>query len=96
MANVLQPITYKILAYLFENPDAQDVLEGIAQWWVPGRSDEPNVALVREALRALVDTGLILARDGKDARTFYKVNSQRMDEISTLLAHFKNSDAAKD
>ncbi|MCA1635124.1 MAG: MarR family transcriptional regulator [Acidobacteria bacterium] len=92
----MQPITYDILAYLSENPDAQDSKEGIAEWWLSEQTVKPNMAVVAEALTELVDRGLILARNGKDARTFYKVNRRRMKEISMLLTQFKNSDATND
>ncbi len=96
MTDETQPITYDILAYLSENPDAQDTLEGIAEWWLSEQTVKPSMTVVAEALTELVDRGLILARSGKESRTFYKVNRRRMKEISTLLAQFKNSDATND
>lgn len=96
MTDAMQPISYDILAYLSENPDAQDTLEGIAEWWLSEQPVKPNIAVVGEALNELVDRGLVLARSGEDARTFYKANRQRMKEISTLLTQFRNFDATKD
>jgi len=81
----MQQIAYDILAYMAENPDAQDTLEGIAGWWLSGRDVKSNTALVEEALTELVDRGLILARRCKDARAYYKVNRRKLKEISTLL-----------
>ena len=96
MTDATKPITYDILAYLSENPDAQDTLEGIAEWWLSEQTVKPSMTVVAEALTELVDTGLILARSGKESRTFYKVNRRRMKEISALLTRFKGSDATND
>lgn len=91
----MQQIAYDILAYLSENPDAQDTLEGIAEWWLSEKTVKPNITVVGEALTELVDRGLVIARSGKDTQTFYKVSRRRMKEISALLARFNNFDAAK-
>jgi hypothetical protein len=96
MTDATKPITYDILAYLSENPDAQDTLEGIAEWWLSEQTVKPSTAVVGEALTELVERGLILARNGKDSRTVYKVNRRRMKEISTLLTRFEDSDATND
>ena len=90
-----EQIAYDILAYLSKNPDAQDTLEGIAEWWLSEKTVKPNITDVAEALTELVDRGLVIARSGNDTQTFYKVSRRRMKEISALLAEFKNSDATK-
>jgi hypothetical protein len=82
----MEQVAYNILAYLVENPDAQDTLEGIVGWWLSGQVVGSNTALVEWALTELVNRGLILARRGKGARTYYKVNRRKMKEISALLA----------
>jgi hypothetical protein len=92
----MEQITYNILAYLAENPDAQDTLEGIVGWWLSGQVVESNTALVEDALTELVNRGLVLARRGKGVRTYYKVNRRRMKEISSLLAQRGGADAPKD
>jgi|ERR1051326_3258450 hypothetical protein len=91
-----------ILAYLAERPDAQDTLEGVAQWWLPKQAVKSNTVQVEEALAKLVDEGLVLERSGKDARTYYKVNRRRlkeirkMKEVSALLARRGSWDAPED
>lgn len=85
MTDAKELITRAVLAYLAENPDAQDTLEGIAEWWPLGTDVKPNISLVEETLTGLVDRGLVLARKGKDARTYYKVNRRRLREIKRLL-----------
>ena len=94
LTDVMQPIAYDILAYLSENPDAQDTLEGITEWWLSENTVKPNITVVGEALAELVERGLVIARSGSDTPTFYKVSRQRMKEISALLTQFRKSDTA--
>jgi hypothetical protein len=82
----MEQIAYNILAYLAENPEAQDTLEGIVGWWLSGQAVKSNTALIEGALTELVNRGLVLARSGKGTRTYYKVNRRKMKEISALLA----------
>jgi len=89
----MQQLVYDILAYLAEHPDAQDTIEGIIEWWLSGRAAKPNVALVEETLTELVDLGLVLTRRSKDARAYYKVNRQKLTEISAMLARHEGADA---
>ena len=80
-------IAYEILAYLANNPEAQDTVEGIAEWWLLAQKIERQVAKVREALAALVARDLIVERKGKDSRTYYRLNKRRTKEISEMLKH---------
>jgi hypothetical protein len=82
----MEQISYDILAYLAEHPDAQDTTEGIAEWWLSERPARPNAARVKEALAELVALGLVLARRGEGARTYYKANRRKLREIAAVLA----------
>lgn len=79
---------YQILAYLHANPEAQDTLEGIVEWWLLERRIKNQTAKVNEALDFLVAGGLISARTGKDGRTHYTVERGRREEIETLLKNW--------
>ena len=92
----MQQIAYDILAYLAENPDAQDTLEGIIGWWLSGQAVGSHAALVKETLTDLVNRGLVLARRSKDARTCYKINRRKLKEISALLTRSRGADAPED
>ena len=81
----VQQIGYRILKYLVENPHAQDTLEGIVEWWLLDRLTMSNVNKVKEALADLVAAHLLLARKGKESRTYYKINSHKLKEISERL-----------
>ena len=65
-------IAQAIGAYVEKNPDAQDTLEGIVQWWLPELEDKPRAALIKQALNQLVADGLIAAHTGKDAQILYR------------------------
>jgi hypothetical protein len=80
-------IAYEILTYLVENPDAQDTLEGIVEWWLLERTIQRQTLEVKESLALLVARGLLIEREGKDARTYYKVNGEKREDILSLLKH---------
>jgi hypothetical protein len=92
----MQQIIYDILAYLSENPAAQDTSEGIVEWWLSRQTVKPPAFLVGEALTELVDRELILARRCKAERTYYKVNRRKLKEISAMLAQVRGADAPND
>jgi hypothetical protein len=73
------------LKYLAENPNAQDTLEGIVEWWLLDRLTMSNINKVKEALAPLVAARLVLERKGKESRTYYKINSHKIKEISERL-----------
>lgn len=75
----------EILAYLAEHPDAQDTLEGIAEWWLLERRIVQCTGEVREALDDLVAQDLLLERKGKDERSHYRINPRRPKEIASLI-----------
>ncbi len=78
-------IAHEILAYLNERPEAQDTVEGIAQWWLLERRIFHQVSMVRQALTDLVKEGLVLERTGLDSNTRYQLNLERREEIRKLL-----------
>ncbi len=77
---------YRILKYLVENPNAQDTLEGIVEWWLLDRFTESYAATVKQALAELVAAGLVLERRGKDSRIRYKINRRKLREVAALLS----------
>lgn len=96
MTDATQQIAYHILSYLAENPDAQDTLKGISEWWLSEQPGRPNAAAVEEAVARLVTGGLVIASAREGAQTYYKVNRQRLKEIKALLTRFRSSDAPDD
>ena len=84
-AAISSKIAYEILAYLAKNPDAQDTVDGIVEWWLLAQHIERHVSTVKEALAELVSKDLIVERKGKDSRTYYRLNQRKAKEISHLL-----------
>ena len=78
-------VGYQILTYLFENPEAQDTLEGIVEWWLLGRAIKFETARVKEALSELGSKGLILEKKGSDSQTHYRINQAIHQKIQKLL-----------
>ena len=87
MADEELKTVYRILRYLVENPNAQDTLEGVVEWWLRDKYTKRNVMRVKEALEELVSADLILQRQGKESRIYYKINPQKLKEIKALLSH---------
>jgi len=46
-----------VVAYVEENPEAMDTLEGIAEWWVARAQARTSVGDVTRVVRRLVDDG---------------------------------------
>jgi len=80
-----QETSHKILAYLIDNPDAQDTFEGIVDWWLLQQDIKRNVALIRKTVDALIHRGFLLERQGNDRTKHYQVNRERLPEISALI-----------
>lgn len=80
-----QETAHKILAYLMDNPNAQDTLEGILDWWLLQQDLKRNIALVRKALDELIAKKFLLERKGNDKRKYFQVNHEKLTEIATLI-----------
>lgn len=78
-------ISFEILGYLIEHPDAQDTADGIAQWWILERCVKSQAPLVNEAIDYLVERGLIVRRKAKDSKIHYRINRRKAREVSALL-----------
>jgi len=80
-----QQTSHGILAYLAENPEAEDTLEGVVEWWLLEQRIKHLAMKVEEALAQLVSAGLVLERKGRDLRSHYRINPDRLKEISARL-----------
>jgi hypothetical protein len=92
MTRSVARISHEILAYLIENPNAQDTPEGIAQWWLLQQDINRSTALIREALAVLVNQGLLIQHQCKDMKTHYGINREKYEEIVALLENTDGSD----
>lgn len=71
----------EIIAYLADHPDAQDTLEGIAEWWLLERKIMGQTKLIREALAELVNDGFIVETK-KESTSHYKLNKGKKHRAS--------------
>jgi hypothetical protein len=74
-----------ILAYLSQNPRAEDTVEGIVEWWLLDQRIRNETERAKEALSDLVSKGFVLERTGGDARSRYRINARRLKEIKKVL-----------
>jgi DNA-binding MarR family transcriptional regulator len=84
-ANEKSKIAYEILSYLAKNPNAQDTLDGIVEWWLLAQHIERHVAKVKGALTELISRGLIEERRSEDSRVYYRLNRRKEKEIAKIL-----------
>lgn len=78
------PIADQLLAYLDENPQSQDTLEGII-WWLLERRVKFFTEGVKEALAELVDQGLVIERQGPDGQFHYRLNPRQRLQIRARI-----------
>ena len=83
--NITSSVAYEILSYLVQNPDAQDTVEGITEWWLLQQRIVQREILIREAVTQLVHHKFLVERKSKYFRTQYRVNRAKIDEIQILL-----------
>jgi hypothetical protein len=78
-------MAFEILAYLVQHPKAQDTFEGILEWWLLERHIERQRLALVQAVEELVDSGLVVAREGRDRRERYCLNPLRRGEAQALV-----------
>jgi hypothetical protein len=66
----VEEIVRALSRYLRLNPLASDTLEGIAQWWLT--FDDFTDTELQQALRRLVDAGVVEAVPAADGRVRYR------------------------
>ena len=74
-----------ILGYLSDNPEAEDTIEGIVEWWLLKEEVKRRTADVKNALVDLVERGLVLERQGSDQRRRYLLNSAKRRDVDEFL-----------
>jgi hypothetical protein len=71
----------EILDYLARQPEAQDTIDGILQWWVLDsciRSWAPKIA---KTVAKLVEQGFLIKRPSSDGRIFYHVSPRYLSTL---------------
>lgn len=78
-------IAKEILRYLLKNPNAEDTLKGIAEWWLGRQGVKTAVEDVRAALAELVGKGLLIEKQGIAQEPRYRLNRSKLHEIRSAL-----------
>ncbi len=78
-------IIYEILGYLAENPEAQDTLDGIIQWWLLEWNIKYQMEIVKEVIAELVAKGFIREIKTGDGQVRYQSNQSKQEEIQLFL-----------
>jgi hypothetical protein len=84
-----RPLTDDVLAYLLQHPQAQDTVEGIAEWWLLEQRIRCAMTDVEFILRELVRKEFLVARQCRDGRTYYGLNRDKEREIRRHLREAK-------
>jgi hypothetical protein len=87
-----------ILGFLLKNPDAEDTLEGIVEWWLMRERIEYETGRVKAALQDLVAKGFVLERKRSGSDMRYRLNAGKLREVQSYLKgnrKGKGSTAAK-
>ncbi len=72
----LSKISKELIAYWKENPEAQDTLEGIAQWWFSQRGQTLATEDIKIVLEELVRQKKIVVRQLIDGTILYSLNER--------------------
>ncbi|CAB1080685.1 hypothetical protein D1AOALGA4SA_8364 [Olavius algarvensis Delta 1 endosymbiont] len=88
-SNVVSRALIDILAYLADHPDADDTIEGIAQWWLLEQRIRQQIPVVEKALAVLVEKGFVLKQSGSNGRTRFRINRRKRKEIETYLEQWQ-------
>jgi hypothetical protein len=80
-----EEIARAVLSYLARNPNAQDTLPGIIEWWLLDHQIRTRTAEVKSVVDQLVAERLILKSKGRDLQTHYRINPRRQSRITTLI-----------
>ena len=89
------PLTDEVLAYLLRYPQAEDTVEGIAEWWLPTGGNRHAVSDVEAALSQLVGAGFLVARQCGGGRIYYRLNRDKEQEIRWRLRQVEISHRRK-
>lgn len=67
------PIERQILDYLEANPEAQDTMRGIVEWWILKQRIAESLSEVEAAVANLVTQRRVIAKSGPDGQVSYRL-----------------------
>lgn len=78
------PVSYEIMKYFLQNPDAADTLEGIASWWLVGQKIDYEIDKVSESINELIHKGYIIPTV-RAKTNYYRLNMEKRTEIEEIV-----------
>lgn len=78
-------VLFAILAYLVDHPEADDTIEGIAQWWILEQRIRQQILVIEKALGVLVDKGFVLKQCSRNGQPRYRINRRMHQQIEAFL-----------
>jgi len=86
--NAEPTIADDVLSYLLRYPEAQDTVEGIAEWWLAEQQAERTMAAVRRAVAELEARGFVVkaSMGGLQQPLRFSLNKAREQEIRDYLS----------
>ncbi|RPI25049.1 MAG: hypothetical protein EHM61_15450 [Acidobacteria bacterium] len=75
----------KIVSYYLRNPEAADTLEGIARWRLMEEEIHHAVTRVQEALKWLVESGLLIRTTNAASPPLFSLNRHKRAEATQFL-----------
>jgi hypothetical protein len=91
--NLRHTLSDEVLAYIIRNPEAEDTMEGIVEWWLLEQRIRYAIADVEAALRELVGKDFLVARECSEGRIYYRLNREKEREIRR---HLRRAGAAQE
>jgi hypothetical protein len=81
----LEPVAVQILGYLGTHCDAQDTVEGIAEWWLLEQRVRHVITEVKQGLDELMVQGIVLENRGQDGHVRYRLNKRKRAAVEQYL-----------
>ena len=81
----MRELSFRILSYLADHPEASDTAEGIAQWWLLERRIDEELREVRAALTELMASRLVVESQPAGSGPRYRMNPERSEQVAALL-----------
>lgn len=78
-------ISEEILNYLSQNPEANDALEGIIEWWLLTHKINYEMKKVKAAISNLIKDGWIIETKSRDSTVHYRLNPKKRKEIKLCV-----------
>jgi hypothetical protein len=75
----------EILDYLARQPEAEDTIEGIIQWWVLDSCIRNWAPKIEKTVANLVEQGFLEKKPSRDGRIFYHISPRYLSAVQKRL-----------